>query len=320
MLNKENNSPYLNDILENNFEQLQINFPNDYEGKVVSTLVRKLSPKHSTKAVLYVHGFHDYFFQEELANEFIKHDYNFYAIDLRKSGRSLLNQQIPYNTHSISEYYDDIDAALKQIKAEGNDFIVINAHSTGGLTAALYLDKHKDACQALILNSPFLEMNKTWAIRKLGIPFIHQFAKIFPELKIKAGFSPFYGKSINKNYKGEWDYNLNWKPISISYLTTGWLSAIYKAHKAIKKGLNITCPILLMSSAKSIKNKVWIDDFKKADAVLNVEHIRKYAMHLGKNLTAISFENGLHDLILSEKSVRTQVYLSMFNWLDKFSI
>ena len=307
---------YTSDILPG-FEQLTINLPNDYEGKVVTTLVRKFYPFPSSKAVLYIHGFQDYFFQTELADRFIEHGYNFYAIDLRKSGRSLLSNQIPYNMRDINDFYADISAAVTQIKSEDNTELVINAHSTGGLIAALYLHKYKDACNALILNSPFLELNKKWSIRKIELPLLNLINRMFPKIKIKGTFSPFYGQSIYKGYHGEWDYNLEWKPISASYVTSSWISAIYRAHKQIKRKLKIQIPVLVMSSEQSIKNKEWTDGFKKADAVLNVKDIRKYAYYLGNNITTVSFKNGMHDLILSSKPIREKVYQTMFDWLDK---
>ena len=47
---------YAPDILGAGYEQLTLNFPDDYEGKVVATLVRK-SLSTDSKAVLYIHGF-----------------------------------------------------------------------------------------------------------------------------------------------------------------------------------------------------------------------------------------------------------------------
>lgn len=307
---------YTNDAIIG-FERLDIKLHHDYEGEIVFTLVRKICQLPSNKAVLYIHGFQDYFFQEELALEFNKHGFNFYAIDLRKSGRSLLPHQIPYNIRNINEYFDDIDAAIQQIKSEGNTTLVINAHSTGGLTAALYLQKHKNVCDALILNSPFLSMNKSWFIRRIGIPVIVRFINLFfPNFKIKAGFSPYYGQSINKNYHGEWSYNLTWKPIRCDYITASWTNAIRKAHKQINKGLQIDCPILVMTSDKSIKGKVWTDAFLNADAVLNVNDIQRQALLLGNNVTIKSIEDGLHDLVLSKRQVRTSVYSTIFTWLS----
>ena len=45
------------------FEALELGFADDYDGRVVATLVRLPVPEAPRGAVLYVHGFIDYFFQ-----------------------------------------------------------------------------------------------------------------------------------------------------------------------------------------------------------------------------------------------------------------
>ncbi len=56
------NTIYTPDILGEGYEQLKLNFPDDYEGKVVATLVRKKATQTTQKAVLYIHGFIRLFF------------------------------------------------------------------------------------------------------------------------------------------------------------------------------------------------------------------------------------------------------------------
>lgn len=56
---------YKPDILGNGFEQKTLNFPNDYEGKVTATVIRKKAESPTHKAVLYIHGFNDYFFRQK---------------------------------------------------------------------------------------------------------------------------------------------------------------------------------------------------------------------------------------------------------------
>ena len=64
------NNIYQPTDLGKGFEQLTLNLPDDYEGKVTATLVRKNTKSIYNKAVLYIHGFNDYFYQEEMANRF----------------------------------------------------------------------------------------------------------------------------------------------------------------------------------------------------------------------------------------------------------
>jgi pimeloyl-ACP methyl ester carboxylesterase len=61
--------------------------PEDVE--LVATLVRRLPANRSRTAVLYVHGWNDYFFQTHLADHLTDLGFDFYAVDLRRYGRSL---------------------------------------------------------------------------------------------------------------------------------------------------------------------------------------------------------------------------------------
>ena len=94
------------------FETKSFAFPDDYDGPVTATLVRLAAPHAPRGAVLYVHGFIDYFFQRHLAERFAQEGYAFHAVDLRKHGRSLLPHQHPCFCRSLSEYYADISRAL----------------------------------------------------------------------------------------------------------------------------------------------------------------------------------------------------------------
>lgn len=58
------------DVLGDPYESAEIQLPNDYEGEVVMTLIRSLAQEESSeKAVLYLHGFGDYFFQREMVSD-----------------------------------------------------------------------------------------------------------------------------------------------------------------------------------------------------------------------------------------------------------
>jgi alpha-beta hydrolase superfamily lysophospholipase len=299
------------------FQILTITQPDDYEGKVTTTLIRKLADKSSKKAVLYIHGYCDYFFQEEYAEQFIKQGFNFYALDLRKYGRSHLPNQVIYNMRSLEEYFPDIDAALEIIKKEGNDKVLLNAHSTGGLIASLYANQRKKSLyfDAIFLNSPFLEMNMSWFKRKAAIPLIAKKALKKPQKTIKVSSLSFYGESLHKDYKGEWNYDLNLKPIISPEVTYGFIRALYLGHNQIKDKLHIDKPVLVMHSDKSIKSKKWNEQFYYSDAVLDVKDIEKYSYYLGDQIKTIAIKDGMHDLVLSKFLVRNEVYQNLFDWL-----
>ena len=82
----------------------------DDEGEVVATLVGRRAPDSTDRAVLYVHGYCDYFFNVELADRYNEQGFDFYAIDLRKYGRSLRPHQTLYRALSLDEYFEELDA------------------------------------------------------------------------------------------------------------------------------------------------------------------------------------------------------------------
>lgn len=304
------------DILGNGFRQMTIQMKPDREGDVFCTLICAENVPQYEWNVLYVHGFSDYFFQTEMAGQFRRNGYNFYALDLRKCGRSTRPWQTPNNLYDISDYYEDIDAAIAQIKRKTNGRLILLGHSAGGLALSLYLhDRPETAVDALILNSPFLDLNIKENLKKFVLPLISVSGKFFPNVRIKKGLSLNYGYSISKKRYGEWEYNEEWKPVAVSEVSMSWLRAIYRAQCKLRKGLAIKCPVLVMRSDKSFKNKHWSDKFTKADAVLNVEHIGKYAPMLGQHVTETVIKDGLHDLFLSARDVRMQAYERMFEWI-----
>src|SRR5687767_7970686 len=103
------------DRLLKGFEALELRFPDDYDGPVVATLVRLPAAEAPAGAVLYLHGFSDYFFQRHMAERFAAEGYAFYALELRKHGRSLRPHQHPNFCKSVAEYYADITRALEVI-------------------------------------------------------------------------------------------------------------------------------------------------------------------------------------------------------------
>jgi alpha-beta hydrolase superfamily lysophospholipase len=102
------------DILGRPYERRVIDLGHDDEGPVVATLVRRRAPVPTSRAVLWVHGWSDYFFQTHVADYFVDQGFDFYALDLRKYGRSLLPHQTPTYCRSLAEYVPELDEAPRQ--------------------------------------------------------------------------------------------------------------------------------------------------------------------------------------------------------------
>ena len=311
------NTNYLADVLGDGFNQLTLFLNPDYEGKVISTLVRRHSQSSSKKAILYIHGFNDYFFQDEMAKKFNLEGYNFYALDLRKYGRSYLNHQKLNNVRSLLEYNEEITLALQIIRSEHNNQTILMGHSTGGLTITNYAENYKnsDLFNGIICNSPFYEFNLSFLKQKIVIPLVSVLGKYFPNKLITSNLSNFYGDSLHKDKFGEWNYSLLWKPHNICNVNFGFIRAIHQAQKNIKKGITLNLPALIMHSSQTINENYWSEKFKEGDAILNHHHIRKYAQKIKGDITIIEIEHGMHDLFLSKKPIRDKAYQKVFEWL-----
>jgi alpha-beta hydrolase superfamily lysophospholipase len=308
---------YRPDILGNGFEQAIVQQPDDYEGPVICTVIRKLCHHKTGKAVLHVHGYNDYFFHSAMADRFITEGFNFYAVDLRKYGRSWLPHQKMNNVRDLGEYFADIGTVLQIIKYEGAQQVVLSGHSMGGLIITLYADAQKGEklFDGLFLNSPFFDMNMHPILRALLIPLLVRQGVKCPDKLAKGGFSPLYGESLHKDAKGEWTYDLAWKPHLPLPFNYGWLRAIRMGQKKLASGIYPGKPVLVMHSVRSVYRKKWSEDLFSGDAILNVKDIMKRARCLREPYIILAIEGGMHDLVLSPKHAREIVYSSLFKWL-----
>lgn len=312
-------SAWTPDILGDGYEMRTVDQGSDYSGPVVSTIIRRLLPDSTATqrpAILYVHGFNDYFFNPELGIEANRHGYDFYAVDLRKYGRSIRSGQEQFQCRSLKEYFPDIDSALVEIKhAPTTGQTILMGHSTGGLITAYYMAMtHNPQVDALILNSPFLDWNLGW--KEHIVPVISWWGDLFPDTPVSQGNSTAYSESLLEGEHGEWQFRTDWKLPASSDVTAGWVHAIHSAQQALRNGkARITIPILLMYSDKSVTGNDWTPLHNEADAVLDVNDIRRYGRLLGPNVTCLRVVGGLHDLYLSNPSLRALLYARTFAWL-----
>lgn len=300
-----------------NFTYETIKLQDDYEGRVEASFIKSDKNIQGQTPVIYLHGFVDFFFHGHLADEFHQNGYNFYAIELRKYGHSLRPHQHPNYCKNLEEYFEEIDIVLQKIHAIDNKKIFFFGHSTGGLIASLYANSgnFKDLLCGLILNSPFLEINSPAIVRKLSMPVIKLAVKVNPYVNLPNALSPLYPESIHKDFKGEWDFNLDYKPIKGFPAFFQWLIAIKEGQDKVKAKLSVHIPILLLHSSDSFIPKKWNDRIHKSDMVLNVEDMKKYAHHLGDKVQVEEIVDARHDIFLSLKPIREEAYKRMFSWL-----
>ncbi|KJK55043.1 alpha/beta hydrolase [Saccharothrix sp. ST-888] len=308
------------DILGAPYEAAELPLVPDEEGDVSATLVRRLVPG-SQRAVLYLHGYTDYFFQTNLAEHFVAAGFSFYALDLRKYGRSLRPHQSPNFVRDLRAYDEELDEAVRIIRdVDGHTQLLLNGHSTGGLIAALWAARRarRGLIDGLFLNSPFLAMPTAPAVRALGAPAVGAMGRLAPTRVLPAAINPHYVHSLHRDHRGSWDFDLTLKPAEGFPLYAGWLAAIQQGHRRIRQGVAIDCPVLLMASTASITTTKWDPAMLQRDAVLRADDIAALAPRLGRHVTAVRIEGGMHDLVLSGEQARAQVFAELDRWIGAY--
>ncbi len=308
-------------MLGSPYESMTIDLGEDDEGAVVATLVRRRCEESTTRAVLYIHGYTDYFFQTHLADFFVGAGIDFYAIDLRKHGRSLGAHQTANFTRDVASYFTELDEALRIIReVDGHARVLVSGHSTGGLTAALWAHRRRTdgVIDGLFLNSPFFEFNVSAAIRTAIGPTFSALARTRPYALLPAGLNQVYGRSLHADHEGEWTYDLAWKPLGGFAVRAGWLAAIRSAQARLHRGLDIQVPVLIGTSNATYRSATWSDEAHGADAVLDPADMWRWGPGLGRHVTLVRFDGARHDLALSRKPVRDTVFAELDAWIGAY--
>jgi alpha-beta hydrolase superfamily lysophospholipase len=304
--------------LDTDFTFKTLQLTPDYEGEVTATIISSNHNLGKRKSVLYLHGYNDYFFHPHLAEKFNDNSIDFYALDLRKYGRSLLKHQHPNYCKNIEEYFEEISIAINEIHNRSRNQIYLLGHSTGGLIASNYMNSgcERNKIDALILNSPFFDLYQSEFEKFISYWGSKIISTIAPYAKIEGALAPVYAQSVHKDSYGEWNFNLVWKPIEGFPTYFKWVVAVMNAQKRLAHS-NIKVPILIMHSSKSKKMTTFSEEAMSRDTVLNVEDIKRVGATLGDNVTLLQIDNALHDIFLSPKTVRDSAFDKMLSWLLK---
>lgn len=311
------------DILDG-FESLDIPLPQAARApgepedvELVATLVRRAGGERSLHAVLYLHGWNDYFFQEHLADHLTGLGYDFFAIDLRRYGRSLRPGQHRGYIEDLDDYDDELTQAADVIGAEHQRLLVIG-HSTGGLVAALWAARRPDRVHALVLSSPWLDVHRPVLLAAATTRIVGALAGRMPTRALRLPDLGLGVRSVHSSFGGEWDYDLGLKTSPSPPLRLGWLRAVRAGHARVAAGLGLPMPVLALISARSEVARRWRDDLRGVDTVLDVDHVARRAVGLGDHVTVVRLHGAMHDLVLSSEEVRERALAEIGRWCSTY--
>ncbi|MCU1696943.1 MAG: alpha/beta hydrolase [Mycobacterium sp.] len=298
----------------------------DGEGELVATLVRRGDAAGAQHAVLALHGYTDYFFNAELADHFAARGFAFYALDLHKCGRSRQPGQTPHFTTNLASYDAELDRALEIVAADTDGATAcLYGHSAGGLIVSLWLDRLRRRGEAamrnvaaLILNSPFFDLQGPAVLRTpptaAALVALARLRKMHVIRKPTPGG---YGSSLHRDYSGEFDYNLDWKPLGGFPVTFGWINAIRRGQARLHRGLDVGVPTLILRSDHSVREAPDPELIQRGDAVLDVAQIARWSGCVGNHTTVAPITDAKHDVFLSLGGPRAAAYRELDGWLDR---
>lgn len=312
------------DLLGDGYEQktYELGADPDGQGENRAVLVRRVSREDEEVrgAVLYVHGFSDYFFQTEMADFFAGQGLAFYGLDLRKCGRARREGQTAHYTSDLAQTDEELELALADVAAAHPGLpVVVAAHSTGGIITALWLDRRRARGEVapvvgLVHNSPWYDLQGSSMMRGPVTQALRVMSKAQPLRELKSGLST-YGASIHRDGTGEWDFDLTFKPLTGFPVTVGWLNAVRRGHARLHRGLDIGVPALVLRSDKTHYSARYSERTDVADVVLDVRQIQRWAGCLGQETLVVPIPDARHDVFLSLKEARDAAYAVTQRWL-----
>ncbi len=261
-----------------------------------------------------MHGYNDYFFQRHLAEYLSSLGLAFYAVDLRRAGRSLREGEIPHFTRDLAEFGDDLSDAAETIAALHPDLpLLLHAHSTGALTAALWAnDRPASSLAGLILDSPFFAAPTTRG-QRVASGAVPVLARARPEMVVKRHPS-IYARHLLRATGGRWDFDTAWKTPEGQPVRAAWLAAVQRGQARVRDGLRIEVPVLVArahASGPDSEDNPMID---VQDTVVDVAEIARLAPRLGPRVTTAVIEGGVHELSLSSPVPRAAYFDAVRVW------
>jgi alpha-beta hydrolase superfamily lysophospholipase len=297
------------------------------EGEIVATLVRRGEGVPTDRAVLAIHGYTDYFFHTEVADHFASRGLAFYALDLQKCGRSRRDGQTPHFIADLADYDTEMERALAVISEQNESAkILVYGHSAGGLIVSLWLDRlrcrgatARAGVTGLVLNSPFLDLHGPAVLRlSVTAATIGALSRVRTKGVVRGSSKGGYGTSLHRDYGGEFDYNLQWKPLGGFPITLGWLHAVRRGQTRLHRGLDVGVPNLILRSDNSVRESTDPAAMQCGDAVLDVTQIARWAGCIGDRSTIIPIADAKHDVFLSMPRPREVAFRELGRWLDDY--
>lgn len=328
---------WVDDDILDGYQRATVHLGDDVEGPdAIATFIRKNPASLSWRerlrrlhykalgkplAIMYVHGWNDYFYRRHASEYWESMGVAFYAVDLRRFGRSYRPGETAGYIEDLHDYSAELNALRDQIVAEmgSNVHILGIGHSEGGLIMSLWASReHPHHVRSLALNSPWLELQGNTAFRIATTPVVKGFMLAGRKTPLPLNDPGFYSRTIDKATGGEWEYPSSADVSGAQFLPrAAWMQAIFNGQAEVAAGLNIQVPVLVCTSDRSMLQNSWDERMRESDVVLDVTAIRQAALKLGNLVSIARINGGIHDLTMSRPAARRRYFGIVTAWANE---
>ncbi len=203
--------------------------------------------------------------------------------------------------------------------------VLVYGHSAGGLIVALWLDRVRRrrataalSLAGLVLNSPWLDLHGPAILRtRLTSTAIGALSRVRKTSVVRGTGKGGYGLTLHREYHGEFEYNLQWKPLGGFPVTFGWIHAIRRGQATLHRGLDVgrAEPDPALGSQRA-------GDHRPGHHAARRRRARRHARSPGGPAasatarTVVPIRDAKHDVFLSLAEPRAAAYRELADWLD----
>ncbi len=186
----------------------------------------------------------------------------FYALDLHKCGRSWRDGQTPHFTTDLARYDRELERALAVIAAENPGVVGAGVRALRGRAdrvavagpgAPARRDRGAAVWRAWCSTVPWFDLHGPAILRtRLTSTAIGAMSRVRKTRVVRGTGKGGYGLTLHRDYHGEFDYNLQWKPLGGFPVTFGWIHAVRRGQATLHRGLDVGVPNLILRSDHSV--------------------------------------------------------------------
>ncbi len=169
-----------------------------------------------------------------------------------------------------------------------------------------------------MLNSPWLDLQGPAILRTAPTAAaIGALSRVRKKQVVRPPTEGGYGTTLHRDYGGDFDYDLNWKPVGGFPVTFGWINAIRRGHAALHRGLDVGVPNLILRSDHSVREVPRPRHRSSAATRCSTSNRSRAGRAASATAsTIVPIVDAKHDVFLSFPNRAPPAFRELDRWLD----